>query len=329
METTQSLKFSVIMPCYNSEAYVRVAIESIINQTASNWELVAIDDGSKDATLEILNEYASKDNRIRIYSKPNGGYVSAINAGLEKVSGDYCLFLGSDDTLAEDLIEKLNTAASECLPDCITFRTILYRNNIAQGLDKSTDFSDIAYLSDTTLAVFSAAYPKHSAILFGRDTSKCYKRSVLGELRLWGRYGFDADGIFSMLFSHQARSFLAVPVDGYHWNIRGDSLSSQKRLLEQNCDRVRIWTDFYQQLLRLPLQEIATQEKQYLYYFLDAVCEAWSTADFSKRALISEACKTILTMEKKVGQPLSIGRAHRLLLCTPMLWKFLNAAKRS
>ena len=317
-----SLKFSVIMPCYNSEAYVRAAVESVLKQSFFSWELVAINDGSIDTTLSILNEYAARDQRIHVFSKPNGGYVSAINAGLERATGDYCIFLGSDDTIAPDLLKNLDSAFDHAeKPDCIIFRTLLYRNNEKIGCDELTSFTNSVSQFDTNLAAFSEAYPVHAQILFGRDTSKCYRRATLGSLRMWGRYGFDADGIFSMLFGHRSKSFLALPIDGYLWNQREGSLSSRKSFLEQDCDRVVIWTSFYRTLLELPLQEIALQERQYLYYFTDVIAKAWYSADLSKRSIISQACKTVLYMEQKTGQTLSIGRERRIMLRFPLFWK--------
>ena len=111
MLTTEGKKhepfFSIIMPCYNSEKYVDNAVQSIIGQTYDNWELIAINDGSTDRTPEILNNYAEKDARIKVISKDNGGYCSAVNMGLDYVCGTYFLFMGSDDGLLESALESI------------------------------------------------------------------------------------------------------------------------------------------------------------------------------------------------------------------------------
>ena len=70
--TENNIKFSVIMPCYNSEQYVKKAIDSILNQTYGNWELIAVNDGSADSTPEILAEASLKDSRIKVFTKENG-----------------------------------------------------------------------------------------------------------------------------------------------------------------------------------------------------------------------------------------------------------------
>jgi len=76
--------------------YLREALDSIIAQTYSNWEAIVVNDGSKDHTEEVMNEYAAKDSRIRLFTKQNGGITSALNAGLENARGEYFCWLSSD-----------------------------------------------------------------------------------------------------------------------------------------------------------------------------------------------------------------------------------------
>ena len=98
-------KISIIMPCYNAQATVGRTIESIITQDYKNLEIIAINDGSKDETLKILNEYKEKDSRIKVIDKPNGGVSSARNLGLKEATGKYIQFIDSDDYyLSSDVI---------------------------------------------------------------------------------------------------------------------------------------------------------------------------------------------------------------------------------
>jgi glycosyltransferase involved in cell wall biosynthesis len=85
------------MPCYNSAAYVKNALESIKNQTYNNWELIAVNDGSKDETPEILRAYAKEDSRIKVLDKENGGYGTTVNWSAEHASGKYFKLLDGDD----------------------------------------------------------------------------------------------------------------------------------------------------------------------------------------------------------------------------------------
>lgn len=98
---------SVIVPVYNVEKYLHKCINSILNQTYKNLEIILIDDGSTDNSGKICDEYALKDNRIKVIHKENGGLSSARNAGLDICSGDYIGFVDSDDYIAEDMYEYL------------------------------------------------------------------------------------------------------------------------------------------------------------------------------------------------------------------------------
>lgn len=102
-------KFSIIVPVYNVEKYIDECIESVIKQTYKDWELILVDDGSKDSSLEKCRSYAEKDSRIRVFSQQNGGASKARNNGLEKSCGEYILFLDSDDFYNDErALEILN-----------------------------------------------------------------------------------------------------------------------------------------------------------------------------------------------------------------------------
>ena len=90
-------KVSVIVPVYNSEKYLLKCLDTLIFQTYTNLEIICIDDGSTDMSLEILNKYASKDSRIKVLTQVNGGASLARNAGMKIATGDYISFIDSDD----------------------------------------------------------------------------------------------------------------------------------------------------------------------------------------------------------------------------------------
>ena len=103
-------KISVIIPVYNSEPYLRKCLDSVVNQTYRNLEILLVDDGSTDNSGRICNEYAAKDNRIKVFRKDNGGVSSARNIGLKNFTGDYLGFVDSDDWLEPDMYEILYNA---------------------------------------------------------------------------------------------------------------------------------------------------------------------------------------------------------------------------
>jgi len=329
------VSFSIIMPCYNSAAYVDTALDSIVRQTYPYWELIAINDGSTDETLSILNRYASHDNRIKVFSKENGGYVSAVNLALEHITGTYFLFLGSDDSLSTNLFESIvshiDKNPSLC-PDCIAFCTQKVFNNSICGKDSFTSFTTMRHEQNTSIFDFIDKHPIHAEIFSVKDTSKCFRRSLLSDLRYFGRYGIDADGIFSMLFVRRAHSFLCIPIDGYYWTIRNDSVSSiHNRSLEKNIDRINNWRLFYSEISKLGTL-FTPPEQKYLEAPLRTLIEI--SCSFKNVILLSSTIRSNARFFIHLAQthiPDLITIPMRLLTISPMVVYFsykLLALKR-
>lgn len=114
-----SSRVSVIIPAYNASKYIERCINSLINQTYKNLEILVVDDGSKDNTLELLDRLANKDNRINVIHKINEGVSIARNTALSKVTGEYVLFTDSDDWLEKDMVEKLVNSATKNNSDVV------------------------------------------------------------------------------------------------------------------------------------------------------------------------------------------------------------------
>lgn len=106
MLSTHTPKVSVLMPVYNAEEYLAEAIESILGQDFTDFELIAINDGSTDGSTEILEGYAHKDRRVAVLEQPNGGIVSALNAGLAIARGAYVARMDADDVSAHNRFSK-------------------------------------------------------------------------------------------------------------------------------------------------------------------------------------------------------------------------------
>lgn len=101
------MKVSVIIPIYNSEKYLDRCLKSLIKQSYSNIEVIMVDNGSKDNSIEIIKEYSKNDNRIKLYICDTNGASAARNLGLDRASGEYGLFVDSDDYVSIDYIEKM------------------------------------------------------------------------------------------------------------------------------------------------------------------------------------------------------------------------------
>ena len=98
---------SVIIPVYNAEKFLKSCLDSVVNQTYKNLEIILVDDGSKDNSLEICKQYEKKDKRIKLICKKNGGAASARNLALTIAKGDYITFVDSDDFINLEMYEYL------------------------------------------------------------------------------------------------------------------------------------------------------------------------------------------------------------------------------
>lgn len=120
-------KVSIVMPTYNVEKYFRQCIESVINQTLTDIEIIPVDDGSPDNCGAIMDEYAQKDPRVKPIHKPNGGYGSAVNTGIEAATGEYIGIVETDDWVEPEMYEKLYNQAKKL--DADVCKASFYRYN--------------------------------------------------------------------------------------------------------------------------------------------------------------------------------------------------------
>lgn len=123
------LKISVMVPVYNTSKYLKKCLESISTQSLKDIEIIVVNDGSTDKSLEIIKEFKEKDNRIIIINKKNGGLTSARNAALEVAQGKYCLNVDSDDYIEKDYLEDLYKRAEKDNLDMVISNIIFSYEN--------------------------------------------------------------------------------------------------------------------------------------------------------------------------------------------------------
>lgn len=112
---------SIIIPIYNVEKYLRRCLDSVLNQTFTDWEAICVNDGSPDNSMEIIKEYAAKDSRFKIVDKKNGGLSDARNAGMKVATGEYILYLDSDDFIHPQTLEITHFLAKRDDSDIVSF----------------------------------------------------------------------------------------------------------------------------------------------------------------------------------------------------------------
>lgn len=123
---------SVVMPVYNVEKYLRQGIDSLLQQKVRNIEIIAVDDGSTDKSLEILQEYAKKDARVKVFSQNQKYAGAARNLGLSKATGEYVIFLDSDDFFEQDLIKDTYVVAKAMKADIVLFDAGCYNDTTGE-----------------------------------------------------------------------------------------------------------------------------------------------------------------------------------------------------
>lgn len=147
METT----ISIIVPVYNGEKFLRKCIDSIQNQTLTNWQLLLIDDGSTDGSPQICDEYAARDDRIQVIHKRNGGVSAARNDGLELAQGKYIGFVDADDWILPDMYRKLVNQAEQNYADIVMCDAKTVYAGGREELDTITQLSQSVMLERSDL----------------------------------------------------------------------------------------------------------------------------------------------------------------------------------
>lgn len=240
-------RVSVIVPVYQVEAYLPRCLDSILAQTFSDYELILVDDGTRDGCPAIMQAYARRDGRIRQIHKENGGLSSARNAGLDAARGEYIAFLDSDDYAAPQWLEETVRAAEETGAQQVLYNYALVVDGQAQGpyLRFESETIDVDRLG---LAHYFYRY--WMPYRHGQEAwSKLYRRSVIEENGL--RFApndeiFAEDTLFSAQYLMHTHTIAALNTPYVYYVQRGDSLMGMKkprlarRLMALS---VRLWND--------------------------------------------------------------------------------------
>ena len=112
---------SIVIPVFNAEKTLSQCVDSVLRQSYTDWELILVDDGSKDSSWKLCKGFEKNDKRVKAFHKENGGPASARNVGLKNAKGEYILFVDSDDAIAQDSLRKLVLALEKHNADCIVF----------------------------------------------------------------------------------------------------------------------------------------------------------------------------------------------------------------
>lgn len=144
-------RYSFIVPVYNTEQYLKKCLDSLVKQTVKDYEIIIVNDGSKDNSQSIIDEYSKKYDRIKAYKKSNGGLSDARNYGVQKATGEYLIFIDSDDYVDANMLKELNTVIDNNKKvDIIKFN---YANVIDDVMDPVND--DYEIFDDNGIKAFT------------------------------------------------------------------------------------------------------------------------------------------------------------------------------
>ncbi len=175
MDNSQNdVKVSIVMPVYNTAPYLRQCLDSVLAQTLKEFELICVDDGSTDGSVEILEEYATRDNRIQILKQQNQHAGVARNNGLKVARGEYIIFLDSDDVFSDVLLEHTYNAGIEKKADIVFLDILGFDNNTKEPLNSLLVRSmlpeqDVFSAKDIPDTIFSFAPPGTFTSLYRRE----------------------------------------------------------------------------------------------------------------------------------------------------------------
>ena len=254
---------SILSPCYNVEMFLPQCLDSIVNQTYTNLQIVLIDDGSKDNTWRVLQDYASRDSRIEIYHQENQGVASTRNNLLDKVKGDYVLFVDSDDWIELDMVGYLVTNALEMNAEMVTCGCVPTGGRIIDNAITKESWN-----KDKVIKEF-LRHVSFSGALWNKLIKSCIIRDTKFDTRI--SYGEDALFCWDLLQS--VESIVVTDAQLYNHRVIEGSLSTSSWTPEKKGSSSIVWrtitdetADLWPQYLDIAKARYAIEDMWGLYY---------------------------------------------------------------
>ena len=232
---------SIIVPVYNVKHYLTTCIDSLLNQTYRNVEVILVDDGSTDGSAKICDTYSEKDARIRVIHKINEGVAVARNTGIQRARGNYIQFVDSDDFLAEDMTETLMSAvkSGQVLPICnikMVFDSKRYDYDL-MTIDQNVNYSIQQYLSRIVLNYKTNPF-------IGSPCNKMFMKDIMINHKIKFQEGrsFAEDFIFNLDYLYYVSQVTIINRSLYSY--RAETMDS----LSKNIKSTEYWWVNYKQL---------------------------------------------------------------------------------
>lgn len=264
-------KISIIVPVYGEPDYIGECIESITKQTYKNLEIILVDDGSPDECPYICDEWKKKDDRIIVIHKPNGGLVSARQAGVEASTGEYVGYVDGDDWIEADMYEKLMQEAETSKADIVIsgFKKDLYGKQIEYFNEIPAGIYDREKIETFILPQMISTGEFFQCGLYTYVWNKLFKREVLYRFQKQVDRGIvigeDSACVYPAIAA--ANSIAVVRQSGYHYRQRMDSLLRKTTGNQENIKRLKLFYDYTRNILE-EMNYTKVLGKQLLDYYL-------------------------------------------------------------
>lgn len=272
---------SIIVPVYNAEACLRRCVESVLNQEYADFELLLADDGSRDGSGTICDEYAAADSRVRVFHKENSGVSDTRNLCLDQARGRYLQFLDADDWITSNATKLLVRAMEERSCDLVI--SDFYRV-VGERVSPKGDIDEARVLSREEYAAHMMENP--ADYYYGVLWNKLYRREIVERhhLRMDPAISWCEDFMFNLEYIRRAETFFALQVPVYYYVKTKGSLCTQGISISKTIQMKLTAFEYYNQFYKTVLDE-EEYEKQRLkiYRFLFDAAEDGTVPPVSKR----------------------------------------------
>lgn len=259
MSKSSTPLISLIVPVYNISKYLERCVDSIINQSYGNMEIILIDDGSTDHSGQICDAYSQKDKRVRVIHKINGGLSSARNAGLDAIKGQYVGFVDGDDFIDKYMYETLVKAILDNDADIV--QTGFHHTDENGKIEDEITFKEASY--DTLDDMFHARF-KENNIHVGVWT-KLYKSTIFKNIRFIEGHVYEDYAILPMILN-ECKKF--VVIGGAFYNYASNPQGISNNPVSLSVIKSRLAMPLY------VLKCIETINKNYMGYAYQYICES-------------------------------------------------------